>query len=139
MEDVDGGTISKIVKSLRLIRLIRIIKLYKYVAKSSNDAEELRLREQQKLSQNAQQAALKRELEPNRLGKALSDILFRRLIISILIMLMVLPAITYHGCDFSAQYGLKKLFWFGRSSCDNLDGDFSCNKVNWIKKGGWDE
>ena len=40
------GVISKIVKSLRLIRLIRIIKLYKYVAKSSNEAEELRLREQ---------------------------------------------------------------------------------------------
>ena len=93
--------LSKIIKSLRLIRLIRIIKLYKYIDKSSNEAEELRLREQQKLSQNAQQAALKRELEPNRLGKALSDKLFRRLIISVLTMLMVLPAITYNGNDLS--------------------------------------
>jgi len=44
----------KIIKSLRLIRLIRIIKLYKYLVKSNSEAEEARLREQQKLSQNAQ-------------------------------------------------------------------------------------
>ena len=44
--------------------MIRIIKLYKYLVKSNSEAEEARLREQQKLSQNAQQAALKRELEP---------------------------------------------------------------------------
>lgn len=42
--------LNKIVKSLRLIRLIRIIKLYKYVVQSSSEAEEARLREQQKLS-----------------------------------------------------------------------------------------
>ena len=45
---------TKIVKSLRLIRLIRIIKLYKYVVKSNAEVEEAKLREQKKLSQNAQ-------------------------------------------------------------------------------------
>ena len=42
--------LTKIIKSLRLIRLIRIIKLYKYLVKSNSEAEEARLREQQKLS-----------------------------------------------------------------------------------------
>jgi len=92
---------------LRLIRLIRIIKLYKYLVKSNSEAEEARLREQQKLSQNAQQAALKRELEPSRLGKALSDTLTRRLIIGVLLLLMVLPAITYNSVDVSHQFGMK--------------------------------
>lgn len=97
----DSDKIAKVIKSLRLIRLIRIIKLYKYVVQSNSEAEEARLREQQKLSQNAQQAALKRELEPSRLGKALSDTLTRRLIIGVLMLLMVLPAITYQGNDIS--------------------------------------
>jgi hypothetical protein len=44
---------TKIVKSVRLIRLIRIIKLYKYAVKSNAEVEEAKLREQQKLSQNA--------------------------------------------------------------------------------------
>lgn len=92
---------------MRLIRLIRIIKLYKYLVKSNSEAEEARLREQQKLSQNAQQAALKRELEPSRLGKALSDTLTRRLIIGVLLLLMVLPAITYNSVDVSHQFGMK--------------------------------
>ena len=39
---------------------------------------------------------LKRELEPSRLGKALSDTLTRRLIIGVLLLLMVLPAITFN-------------------------------------------
>lgn len=44
----------KVVKSLRLIRLIRIIKLYKYAVKTNTEAEEAKLKEQQKLSANAQ-------------------------------------------------------------------------------------
>jgi hypothetical protein len=69
-------------------------------------------------------------LEPSRLGKALSDTLTRRLIIGVLLLLMVLPAITYQGNDISFQYGLKKLFWFGRSNCD---GNFYCDRSQvWI-------
>jgi len=48
-----GSNLGKATKSFRLIRLIRIIKLYNYVVKSSNDAEEAKLREQQKMSSNA--------------------------------------------------------------------------------------
>jgi hypothetical protein len=95
------GKLTKIIKSLRLIRLVRIIKLYKYIDKSGSDAEEARLREATKLAQSANEAMLKRELEPSRLGKALSDVLTRRLIIGVLVMLMVLPAITYSSSDIS--------------------------------------
>jgi len=104
---VSNDKLTKIIKSLRLIRLIRIIKLYKYIVKGNSEVEEARLREQQKLSQNAQQAALKRELEPSRLGKALSDTLTQRLIIGVLLLLMVLPAITYNNSDLSHNYGLR--------------------------------
>jgi hypothetical protein len=48
-------------------------------------------------------------------------------------MLMVLPAITYNGNDISYQYGLRELFWYGRSSCHahvsadgTIGGDFLC-------------
>jgi len=119
----DMGKLTKIVKSLRLIRLVRIIKLYKYIDKSGSDAEEARLREATKLAQSANEAMLKRELEPSRLGKALSDVLTRRLIIGVLVMLMALPAITYSSSDISHQYGLRKLFWFGRSNCHGKAND----------------
>lgn len=77
------------------MRLIRLIKLYKYIVQSKAEMEEAKLRESQRLSSNAQQAALNRELEPSRLGRTLSEALMRRLIIMVLVLLMVLPAITY--------------------------------------------
>jgi|LauGreDrversion4_2_1035121.scaffolds.fasta_scaffold259357_1 hypothetical protein len=49
----DNSKIVKLVSSLRLIRLIRIIKLYKYAVKTNTEAEEAKLKEQQKLSANA--------------------------------------------------------------------------------------
>jgi hypothetical protein len=112
-----GSNLGKATKSFRLIRLIRIIKLYNYVVKSSNDAEEAKLREQQKMSSNAQQAALKKELEPSRLGKHLSDTLTRRLTLIILGLLMALPVLAYAGADYTAGSGLRELYRFGTSSC----------------------
>ena len=126
---------------MRLIRLIRIIKLYNYAVKSNAEAEEAKLREQQKLSANAQQAALKKELEPSRLGKHLSDTLTRRLIIGILMLLMVLPILTYPGYNYTGESGLRELFWMGRSSCKGQDSSVQsfCGDENWITKEGWEE
>ena len=90
-----------------MIRLIRIIKLYKYAVKTNTEAEEAKLKEQKKLSANTQQANLKRELEPSRLGNALSDTITRRVIIGVLGMLMILPLITYTTDDFTSEYGLR--------------------------------
>lgn len=124
------------------MRLIRIIKLYNYVVKSGAEAEEARLREQQKLSANAQQAALKKELEPSRLGKHLSDTLTRRLTMIILGLLMTLPVLAYAPDDYTAYSGLRELFWFGRSSCKSSnDSSPFCNQegVTWITQEGWEE
>jgi hypothetical protein len=57
-------------------------------------------------------------------------------------LLMVLPAITYQGGDISYPYGLKKLFWFGRSNCGKYGGDFKCVDTvgdNWVSEEGWQE
>jgi hypothetical protein len=135
-----NSNITKVIRSFRLIRLIRIIKLYNYAVKSNAEAEEAKLREQQKMSSNAQQAALKKELEPSRLGKHLSDTLTRRLIMIILTLLMALPLLTFSGTDYTAQSGLRELFWFGRSSCTAPDGALSfCYNDNWVTKEGWEE
>ena len=101
--------------------------------------EEMRLREQQKQSHTAQQAALNRELEPSRLGRSLSEALTRRLIILVLTLLMALPAITYSSFDAAHQYGLRQLFWFGRSNCVQIDGQFECPTQQWMSKAGWEE
>jgi hypothetical protein len=134
-----GTRAQRLIKSVRLIRLIRIIKLYKYAVKSNTEEEEAILREQQKLSQTAQQAALKREMEPSRLGKVMSDTTIRKVIIGILIMLMVLPIITYSGIDYTFEYGLDKMFWFGRSTCENINGEFYCARDDWVTTDGWNQ
>lgn len=85
-----GRYIEKFLKSVRLIRLVRIVKLYKYVTKPSEDDEEKK-RKEQKEAMNARQAALNREMEPTRLGKRLSDITTRRVIVVILLMLFLIP------------------------------------------------
>lgn len=82
---------------------------------------------------------MKREMEPSRLGKALSDTTTRRVIIGVLGMLMVLPVLTYSAIDFSSEYGLRKIFWYGRSDCNNIKGDFYCNRSNWVTEDGWNE
>lgn len=134
-----GSRAQRLIKSVRLIRLIRIIKLYKYAVKSNTEEEEAKLRKQQKLSQTAQQAALKREMEPSRLGKVMSDTTIRKVIIGILLMLMVLPILTYAGIDYTKEYGLDKIFWYGRSTCENVNGDFYCDRDNWITNDGWNQ
>jgi hypothetical protein len=68
-----------------------------------------------------------KETDPSKLGKALSDTTTRRVIIGVLLMLMVLPLLTYGEIDYSSEYGLRELFWFGRSSCKQADGDFFCD------------
>jgi hypothetical protein len=78
-------------------------------------------------------------MEPSRLGKALSDTTTRRVIIGVLGMLMFLPILTYSATDYSSEYGLRKLFWYGRSNCANVNGTFMCEKGNWITKAGWNQ
>ena len=126
-----GDEYKTILKSFRLIRLIRINKLYNYAVKSNAEAEEAKLREQQKMSNNLDQAKLARDLEPSRLGSHLSDFLTRRLIMGILMLLMILPILSYKGENFTAQAGLRELYRIGTSNC-KIDGivdkDTMCQK-----------
>ena len=82
-------------------------------------------------------------MEPSRLGKALSDTITRRLIIGVLILLMMLPVLTYSAEDYSSEYGLRKIFWFGRSNCEKSTiklPTFLCqDKGNWMEEEGWKE
>jgi len=51
---------------------------------------------------------------------------------------MVLPAITFTQLDYSFIFGIRQVFWFGRSSCDTIGGDFYCDSRNdWLTTSGW--
>jgi len=54
-------------------------------------------------------------------------------------MLMVLPLLTPGEIDYSSEYGLRELFWFGRSSCNKVKGDFLCEEKPWLTEEGWHE
>ena len=73
-----------------------------------------------------EQSLFKKETDPSKLGKALSDTITRRVIIGVLLMLMVLPLLSYSENDFSSEYGIREIFWFGRSRCSKSEGDFYC-------------
>ena len=64
------------------------------------------------------ESAFKRETDPSKLGKALSDQNTREVIIGVLLMLMVLPLLSPSEIDYSQEFGLRELFWIGRSSCE---------------------
>lgn len=53
-------------------------------------------------------------------------------------MLMIVPMLKNVTKDFSGIYSLREIFWFGRSSCTDLNGFFcSNNHDQWITKEGW--
>ena len=91
-------------KALRLIRLVRIIKLYKYIKQSmskekeedESDDEDEEMDEKERL-----ESLFKRETDPSKLGKALSDRNTREVIIGVLLMLMILPLLSPTENDFS--------------------------------------
>lgn len=158
---------------MRLIRLIRIIKLYKYFlktrdAKQKEDEDGNPMPKKKKKVEPAQsEAALaglpndepeslfRKETDPSKLGKALSDTNTREVIIAVLLMLMVLPLLAPSTIDFSQEYGIRELFWLGRSNCEiptksTLTGaplapseinTFLCEESaeKWITEEGWYE
>jgi hypothetical protein len=73
-----------------------------------------------------------KEADPSKLGKALSDTTTRRVIIGVLLMLMILPLLTFSETDYSSEYSIREIFWFGRSNCkrsnDEKNLDFYCPK-----------
>ncbi|CDW71083.1 adenylyl cyclase [Stylonychia lemnae] len=145
VESNASSRIQKVVKSVRLIRLIRIIKLYKYIVQSKKDEEGSQPKKKKVTYETTtneeenEQSLFKKETDPSKLGKALSDTITRRVIIGVLLMLMVLPLLSYSENDFSSEYGLREIFWFGRSQCSKANGDFYCENGNWVTQEGWFE
>lgn len=85
-----------------------------------------------------------KEADPSKLGKALSDTTTRRVIIGVLLMLMILPLLTFSETDYSSVYSIREIFWFGRSSCKPSSNpnsiDFYCPKGKpWLTQEGWHE
>ena len=128
------GIASKVLKSFRLIRLVRIVKLYKYFTKRESEEQEQRLKEVQRQAKTARQAAMNREMDPDRLGKKLSDIITRRVIIVVLLMIIFVPIMQVSEDDNSPYYGLEELFWMGRSSCTLALPVCQAPYAKWINK-----
>ena len=101
----------------RIVRLVRMVKLYKYY--SSKD-EELNAtvdsrdksgsstgkKAKAKAKAKAEQDEFIEELEyESHVGAAMSDITTRRVIVLVLVMLIIIPLLSYSNVDGSAAFG----------------------------------
>ncbi|CAD7947346.1 unnamed protein product [Amoebophrya sp. A25] len=143
---------ARAVRLVRLIRLVRVVKLWTMFRKAKDGDMDERLQQQARNAANAKQAALKR-VEASRLGKLLSEMTTRRVVVMVLMMLFVLPFLDASDLDNSKVYGLSLLFWYGRSGCgyeyDASTGTFqlqdpgsslyACDSQseNWLFLEGW--
>jgi len=103
---------ARAVRLVRLIRLVRVVKLYSMVRKAKDSELEEKISRQARDAANAKQAALKR-VEASRLGKLLSEMTTRRVIVMVLMMLFVIPFLSGNDLDNAKTYGLSLLFWYG--------------------------
>ena len=104
IENAINAKIQQVIKALKLVRLIRIIKLYKYAKKAmSNEEEEEEsdIEDEEEDEKERLESLFKRETDPSKLGKALSDRNTREVIIGVLLMLMILPLLTPTETDFA--------------------------------------
>ena len=121
IENEINAKIQQIVKALKLVRLIRIIKLYKYIkqsmSKEQEEEDESEEEDDEEDEKERLQNLFRRETDPSKLGKALSDRNAREVIIGVLLMLMILPLLAPTETNFTQEYGLREIFWMGRSNC----------------------
>lgn len=134
-ESAGSNKWARVIKSLRLVRLIRIIKLYKYIVQSGskNENEDLYKKKKKKRQQpkeekkeEEEESVFKKETDPSKLGKSLSESINKKTIIGTLLMLMILPLLNRIETDYSGNYALREVFWFGRSNCNDPKG-FYCS------------
>jgi len=102
IENALNSKLSQLVKALRLIRLVRIIKLYKYIKQSMSKEQDEEMSDDEEEDELERLNNLfKRETDPSKLGKALSDRNTREVIIGVLLMLMILPLLTPTETDYA--------------------------------------
>lgn len=82
----------------------------------------------------------KKETDPTKLGKSLSESINKKTIIGTLLILMVLPLLNRDEIDFSINFFLMEVFWFGISGCQDPNGFFCTAKgKELITEEGWYE
>ena len=129
--------------SFKFFKLLRIVKLYKYclsatVGDDDEDGENEEGEGAKKIS--SQQAAIKNELNPNELGKTFSDTTTRRILIGVVLMYIAYPFLTNNTSVETFEAGLKQLFLFGSSKCQNSNPNGPDNQLcgdKFIHPDGW--
>jgi len=119
---------------------------------AKNDNEELNSKKKRKKKQQIkaqaeekkeeeEETVFKKETDPSKLGKALSEAINKKTIIGTLLMLMILPLLSRSETDYSGHYAIREAFWFGRSSCTDPNGFYCVETGNskWVTEEGWYE
>ena len=132
--EIKTSYINRVWRSVRFIRLVRIVKLYKYFTKGKSSMIAKKAQEKSESLVNPMQT----HMDPAALGRKLSDITTRRVIIMVLLILVILPILQSNVIDNSRYYGLQQLFWVGRSLCKHSD-DFGCTEKGkpFVNEYGW--
>eukprot|EP00826_Nyctotherus_ovalis_P029142 TRINITY_DN2298_c0_g1_i4.p1 TRINITY_DN2298_c0_g1~~TRINITY_DN2298_c0_g1_i4.p1 ORF type:complete len:554 (+),score=153.31 TRINITY_DN2298_c0_g1_i4:610-2271(+) len=131
-----GTYIYNAISSFKFFKLLRVVKLYRYFVGSS--VAEDNKGEQQGNADTAQQAAMKKEMDPNRLGKILSDTNTRKILIEVILMYMVYPFLVTENNPNVFEQNMSTLFLAGSSNCYGYrkQNPFCRNKL--LKSKGWE-
>ena len=108
------------IQTIRYIRLVRIVKLYKYFTK--------------KKSEDSNSQSVSSSMDAEVLGKKLSDITTRRVIIGVLALLLLLPLLQVKTVDNAKYYGLQQIYWIGSSK---FNTDLSDTPELYMMDEGW--
>ena len=115
---------TRAIQTIRYIRLVRIVKLYKYFTKK-------------RVEDPSTKTVANTNMDAEILGKKLSDITTRRVIIGVLSLLLLLPLLQVETVDNAKYYGLQELYWVG-SSKDSSDL-MSTGYVQYMNANGWND
>jgi len=94
---------------------------------------------QEEKKEEEEETVFKKETDPSKLGKSLSESINKKTIIGTLLMLMILPLLSRSDIDYSINYAIREVFWFGTSSCDDPNGFFCNQNDTWLTDEGWYE
>lgn len=126
----EGTRISRISRVIRLIRLIRIVKMYRHAHafithKTMKKDETMKQRLERKL---------KGQQEDSQVGKKLSDLTTRRVIVLVTLMLLMVPLFTINTYKQENQYFEYGLEVVGNFSSDMTSETFSTIFDSYVKE-----
>jgi len=130
-----GTYIYNAIDSFKFFKLLRVVKLYRYFV--GLNVEDEKKDEQQGSAETAQQAAMKKEMDPNRLGKTLSDINTKRILIEVILMYIVYPFLVPNNPLNVFEQNMPILFLSGSSNCQAFADQNPFCKRDLMKPEGW--